>query len=103
VLAGGLATLSHARLAARSGADPRLQRMEVQTALALGFGAKILCLLLGFGALFAAGVKFSGLAAFAVAFVASSLVLQLCTATRIARALARTPAADSARPTDPTT
>jgi hypothetical protein len=108
VLAGGLATLSHTRLAARSaatrfGADPRLQRMEVQTALALGFGAKILGLLIGFGALFAANVKFTGLAAFAVAFVAGSLVLQLWTAARIALALARASAADSARPTDPTT
>jgi len=103
VVAGGLATLSHARLAARSGADPRLERMQVQTALALGFGAKLLGLAVGAGALLAAGVKFSGLAGFALAFVASSVVLQLCTAAKLARALARAPAADSARPTDPTT
>src|SRR5262245_44366268 len=55
VLAGGLATLSHARLAARSGrdskaSDPKLERMQVQTALALGFGAKLLGLAVGTGA-----------------------------------------------------
>jgi hypothetical protein len=103
VLAGGLATLSHARLVARSGGDPRLQRMQVQTALALGFGAKLLGLAAGAGVLLAAGVKFSGLAAFSLTFVGGSVVLQLCTAAKLARALARTPAADSARPTDPTT
>ncbi len=61
---------------------------QVQLALGVAFVLKLLCLALGVVALVAAGVKFSGIAAFAVSFAAASLVLQVCHAALSARARA---------------
>jgi hypothetical protein len=95
VLAGGLASLQHARLLQKQH-DPRFASMQLQAGLGLGFGAKLLGLALGASALVVADVKFAGVRAFALAFVAASLVLQLVVTSAFVRALSRARAAQAA-------
>jgi len=95
LLSGAAATAGHALLlrdrTAAGGSAPardagRLHAMRMQAALGIGFLAKLAGLGIGVGALVAADVKFTGIASFAVAFAAASLVFQLCTALSLARA-----------------
>ncbi len=97
LLAGAAAIVLQLRVL-RSADAARLPAMQVQLALGLGLVFKLAGLALGAAILLAAGVKFAGIAAFAVSFAAAALVLQVCSAAVCARALART--ADPAR-TDP--
>ena len=62
---------------------------NVTRALALGFGAKLLALAVGVLVLVAIDVKFPGLAAFALAFTAAALVVQLWSAALVNRAATR--------------
>ena len=117
VLAAAVATIVHGRLTARSrlpasATAGRTLATQIQLGLGLGFLAKLLGLLLGTGILLMLEVKFAGLAAFAVAFAAASLLLQVGIAAMLGRALRRrdanragtsTMAAASAHTTDPTT
>lgn len=83
---GGVAVLQRRLL--RHTAAARSPGTQVQLALGVAFVAKLLCLALGVLALVVAGVKFSGVAAFAVSFAAASLVLQVCNAALSTRARA---------------
>ena len=68
--------------------EPRLVRWLL-TSLAVGFLAKMLALALGTAVLWAWEVKFPALAAFALAFAAASLLVQLVSAALLNRALNR--------------
>lgn len=61
----------------------------VTRALALGFLARLALLVAGVVALWAAGLKFPQVAAFAIAFATASLLIQLCAAAAWNRAVAR--------------
>lgn len=63
--------------------------LQVQLALGVAFVFKLLGLLLAVVVLVVAGVKFTGIASFAVSFAAASLVLQVCHAALSARGLNR--------------
>jgi len=78
-------------------ATARSPGTHVQLTLAIAMLFKLLGLTAGVVALVVAGVKFSGIAAFAVSFAAASLVLQVCNAALSTRACARA-VPDTARP-----
>lgn len=79
----------HARLGGRTAVerDATLASQRLQALLGGSFVAKLACLGLGYGALRWAGMKFDFLIAFAVAFAAAALALQLVTVARLARQL----------------
>jgi hypothetical protein len=93
VLALALALRFHGRLLQRAAgavvADPKLAaRLEggrLQALLAAAFVLKLLALLAGVLVLRANGVKFSDLAAFAIAFAAASLICQVVAAGSLVR------------------
>ncbi|HLQ37881.1 MAG TPA: hypothetical protein VK348_08775, partial [Planctomycetota bacterium] len=90
IAAAGLGSVLQARIAnATTVQDQKLAAASIQIALGATFVAKLLAIGLGTGALWLAGVKFEALAAFALAFAAASLVVQVCTAHCMARALAQ--------------
>lgn len=72
-----------------AGDDARLTAARLQSWLGLAFGAKLLVLLLGVGGLWLTGLKFEGLATFALTFVGAALICQLAAAGYLARALNR--------------
>lgn len=74
----------------------RLPGMQLQIALGLAFVVKLLALGVGVVAMATAGAKFGSVAAFAISFAATSLVLQVCHAALSTRSSTRV-AADPAR------
>lgn len=62
---------------------------NVTRALALGFGAKLVALVIGVVVLVVIDVKFPGLVAFALAFTAAALVVQLWSAALVNRTATR--------------
>lgn len=89
-LAGTLGCLLQAGLfASPAGGDRRLQAQRMQMTLGLDFAIKLGCVLIAGGILWAQGVKFEQLAAFALAFATVALVFQLVGAVVLARSASR--------------
>lgn len=86
-----LAALVHVRMLARPETGPMALAVQasVTQSLAWGFLAKVLGLGLGLAVLLLLEVKFDRVAAFALAFAAASIVIQLSTAARLNRAQVR--------------
>jgi hypothetical protein len=94
LLAGMLALLLHGRFldprtTAPFAKDGQLLAGRLQSLLAAAFGAKLAVLIAGVMALRFAGVKFAGMATFAITFAGAALLCQLATATSLARAVQR--------------
>lgn len=94
LLAGMLALLLHGRFldprtTAPFAKDGQLLAGRLQSLLAAAFGAKLGVLIVGVMALRFTGVKFAGLATFAITFAGAALLCQLATATSLARAVQR--------------
>ena len=87
VVVGSLTALLHARAAVAPTDVPALARQSLQLAIAGGFVLQLAALGAGVGVLYVTGVKFAGLAAFAVAFASAALVFQVAAAASIARGL----------------
>ena len=90
-LAGTVAAWVHLRMFDTGGPTDAaiVAQANVTRALALGFGAKLVALVVGVLVLVAIDVKFPGLAAFALAFTAAALVVQLWSAALVNRAATR--------------
>lgn len=101
VLVSALVMLLHGRALAIADADARLASMRLQSLLGLGFAAKLAGLGAGVGLLWWFGLKFEALAAFALTFVATAMVIQLVAAAVLARTLARRAAAARRDPIHP--
>ena len=97
-IAGALGCGFHIRAARLPGGSPEAAQ-KFQIALVLDFLVKVVGVFLGVGVLWLAGVKFSGLAAFGVAYAAASMAFQLASTAVLARELAARGSAPS--PTDP--
>jgi len=104
ILALAIALRFHGRLLRRAGsaavADPKLAaRLEggrLQALLAAAFVLKLLALIVGVLVLRANGVKFSDVAAFAIAFAAASLICQVVAAGSLVRQYGRGSAPEAA-------
>ena len=86
-VAGAVVLVQPAML--RHASKARSPGLQVQLALGVAFVFKLFGLLVAVVVLVVAGVKFTGIASFAVSFAAASLVLQVCHAALSARALLR--------------
>jgi hypothetical protein len=87
VVTGSLTALLHARAAVAPTDVPALARQSLQVAIAGGFVLQLAALAAGAGLLYASGVKFASLTAFALAFAGAALVFQVAAAASIARGL----------------
>ena len=83
LVAGAVLLVQPAML--RHAGKARSPGLQLQLALGVAFVFKLLGLLLAVVVLVVAGVKFTGIASFAVSFAAASLVLQACHAALSAR------------------
>jgi len=97
-LSGRIAASRTAKAGGDAALTARLEGLRLQGLMAAGFGAKLVVMTAGVFLLraipirahdVAADVKFVDIVSFAVTFAAASLVLQLITATAIARSLRR--------------